>query len=86
MTFGVINGNNQQIQQWNQSAESTIENSLADRRKELIEYYGQKKARLLGLKVNIFVNILPSSQDGFSLFFLLFLDAFPLTNNPALVF
>lgn len=40
MTFGVINGNNQQIQQWNQSIEVAIENALAAKRKELIEFYG----------------------------------------------
>lgn len=39
MTFDVINGNNQQKQQWNQSIEATIENALAAKRKELIEFY-----------------------------------------------
>ncbi|MCL4817477.1 MAG: hypothetical protein KJZ56_12660 [Flavobacteriales bacterium] len=39
MTFGVINGNNTQAQQWSTSIEPTIESLLATKRKELLEFY-----------------------------------------------
>lgn len=39
MTFGVINGNNTQAQQWSNSIEPTIDSMLAAKRKELIDLY-----------------------------------------------
>lgn len=39
MTFSVINGNNQQAEQWNRTMEATIESTLIEKRKELLEFY-----------------------------------------------
>ena len=39
MTFGVINGNNLQAQQWSNSIEQNIDHLLAIKRKELLDLY-----------------------------------------------
>lgn len=39
MTFGVINGNNAQAQQWSNSIEPTIDSMLTAKRKEVIDLY-----------------------------------------------
>jgi hypothetical protein len=38
-TFDIIQGNNNQVQQWNSTMETTIERALASKRKELVDLY-----------------------------------------------